>query len=204
MIYPFSNEYKIILGSASPRRKQLLEGLGLEFSVWATNADESFDAELPPELIAMNLSAVKARTFDGMIAEDPGLLVITADTIVSLEGQILNKPAGKEEAREMLHLLSGKSHQVITGVTLTSRGYTKTFSETTEVHFLPLDPPMIDYYIDHFQPFDKAGGYGIQEWIGFAGVAGISGCYYNVMGLPLAHLFGVLREFYEEHPVKKL
>jgi len=184
--------YRLILGSKSPRRQELLKSLGQHFEVRVKPVDESFPSELPVEDLAEFISRKKAEAFNDLADDE---LVITSDTVVVCEGKALAKAADTREASEMLQLLSGKTHQVITGVCLKTKNQTISFSETTDVHFDVLKPEEISHYIDNYQPFDKAGAYGIQEWIGMIGIKGIEGDYYNVMGLPLHKLYKELQHF---------
>lgn len=176
-------EKKLILASKSPRRYELLKGLGLDFEVRAKDTPEDFPADMPVEQVAGYLSEIKARAFTAEILDDE--IVLTSDTVVILEGQILGKPANKQEAEEMLRSLSGKEHQVITGITLYSKDKTVTRQDMAKVTFKVLSDEEIDFYIDNFLPFDKAGAYGIQEWIGYIGVQKMEGSFYSVMGLPV-------------------
>ena len=181
-------KYDIILASASPRRKQLLEELGIPFKVQSKNVDESFPAELKPDEVAAYLSTLKAKAFlDDEFNERT--LIITADTIVTIDGKILGKPTDREDAIQILKQLSGKKHQVITGVTLRSKYKQTIFSVITDVYFKQLSNEEIEFYVDTFQPYDKAGAYGIQEWIGHAAIEKIEGSYFNVMGLPTHRLY---------------
>ena len=186
--------YEIILASASPRRRQLLQELGVQFSVQPRDVTEHFDDSLSPQQVAEHLSELKALAFAEEELNDK-TIVITADTVVTLDGAILGKPKGVAEAKEMLRTLSGRSHQVITGVTLRSVAKMRTFSVSTNVFFKELSEDEIDYYVTVFQPFDKAGAYGIQEWIGHAAVEHIEGSYFNVMGLPVHRLYEELVVF---------
>ena len=195
---------KIVLASNSPRRKELMSGLGLEYEVRTVpGLDESYSDGLPMEEIPQYISRKKAAAYP--LAADE--LLITADTIVWLDGEVLGKPADEEEARRMLRKLSGKTHQVVTGVTLSfineeiknkneaSSLIRHSFSSVSQVTFAPLTDAEIDYYVTHYHPLDKAGAYGIQEWIGFIGVTRIEGSYFNVMGLPVQRLYEELRRF---------
>ena len=189
---------KIVLASNSPRRRELLRGLGVSFEVRVQeNIDETYPQNMPAEQIPLYISRHKAEAYD--VADNE--LLITADTIVTLDGEIMGKPHSEGEAHEMLQRLSGRTHEVITGVTL--RGHVVesiskescdvySFSTVTKVTFATLTPKQIDYYVANFHPLDKAGAYGIQEWIGYVGVIGIEGSYYNVMGLPIQRLATVL------------
>lgn len=183
----------IILGSKSPRRKELLAGLGVEFSVVDIDADESYPAELQGGDIPIYISRAKADAYKAHLQGDE--LLITADTIVWIGGRVLGKPADEAEAKEMIRLLSGNTHQVFTGVTLTlADGTQRSFVDTTHVVFRELTDEEIDYYVSHFRPLDKAGAYGIQEWIGYAACTRLEGSYFNVMGLPTEPLYEALRK----------
>ncbi|MCD8260749.1 MAG: Maf-like protein [Bacteroides sp.] len=180
--------YKIILASNSPRRKELLAGLGIEYIVQTLpDIDESFPEGLPPEEIPLYIARKKAAAYRNQMQEDE--LIITADTIVWLDGEVLGKPTGKEDAVAMLEKLSDKKHQVITGVCLTTTHTQRTFATVTDVEFDTLSQEEILYYVEQYLPLDKAGAYGIQEWIGIIGVRSISGSYFNVMGLPIQKLY---------------
>ena len=188
------NNKRIILASGSPRRKELMKGLGLDFEVrLVAGIDESFPEGLTGEEIARTISRKKADAYRATLADDE--LLITADTIVYLDGTVLGKPHDEDNARRMLHLLSGRTHQVITGVTLMTTGRTRTFDSVSHVTFSPLTDEEIDHYVREFRPLDKAGAYGIQEWIGFIGVERIEGSYFNVMGLPVQRLYRELKTF---------
>lgn len=187
--------YQLILASQSPRRKELLEGLGIPFCVRVIEGiDESFPEDLPIEGIPVYISKQKASVYAKCIAEDE--VVLTADTVVVCQGQVLGKPKDEDDARRMLNLLSGRTHEVITGVTVKTREEEKSFSVVTEVQFKSLTPQEIDFYIRRFKPFDKAGAYGIQEWIGYIGVISIHGSYFNVMGLPVQRIYEELKTFF--------
>ncbi|MBP5513230.1 MAG: septum formation protein Maf [Bacteroidaceae bacterium] len=186
--------YKIVLASASPRRKELLKGLGLDFEVrLLPGIDESYPEGLGGEEIAQTISQKKANAYKATIADDE--VLITADTIVWLDGQVLGKPHDEEEAKCMLQVLRGRTHQVITGVTLLTREKQRTFAVISDVTFDNLSDEEILYYVQNFHPMDKAGAYGIQEWIGFVGVERIEGSYFNVMGLPVQRLYKELKQF---------
>ena len=189
------NKYKIILASGSPRRRELLEGLGLSFTVKCIDGiDESYPESLPAEETALFIAKKKSEAYKGLT--DSGHLIITADTVVVCNDMVLGKPSNKNEAQKMLNMLSGKTHQVITGVTLATKEKTViSFSVSTDVRFTTLDKKEIEYYVDKYRPLDKAGAYGIQEWIGYVGVEYISGSYYNVMGLPIQRLYQELKKF---------
>ncbi len=185
--------YQIVLGSASPRRKELLAGLGFEFDVQTIDVDESYPNYLRGVRIPMYLAEKKADALQHKLTDNS--LLITADTIVLLEEQVLGKPNDKEEARRMLKRLSGKNHLVITGVCISSANRRRTFNAVSEVRFSILKDNEINHYLDTFAPYDKAGSYGIQEWIGYIGVEQINGSFYNVMGLPVQRLFCELKKW---------
>lgn len=193
-------KYSVVLASNSPRRKELLSGLGVNFSVKTLpDVDESFPDTLKGEDIPLFIARKKADAYKVLFSsvtsnevEEP-LLVITADTIVWLEDEVLGKPANATEARAMLSKLSGKKHQVITGVCLTTASWQKSFAAVSEVQFSSLTEEEMDYYIQNYCPYDKAGAYGVQEWIGFIGVESIQGSYFNVMGLPIQRLYRELK-----------
>lgn len=183
---------KIILASASPRRKELLAGLDIDFEVrLLPGIDESYPANLPTGKIAEYIACEKAAAYNGEIGDDEVLL--TADTIVVVDAKVLGKPVDADDARRMLGMISGKTHQVITGVCLSTREKTHSFSVETDVTFKILENDEIDYYIENYKPFDKAGAYGIQEWIGYIGVESIKGSYFNVMGLPVQRIYKELK-----------
>ena len=183
---------KIILASNSPRRRELLSGLGLEFEVRTLQGiDESYPGNLVDEDIPKHISAQKAAAYLPTLADDE--LLITADTIVYLDRKVLGKPKDADTAKEMLRQLSGKTHEVITGVTIATKDRQKTFAVTSQVTFANLTDEEIDYYIVNYHPFDKAGAYGIQEWIGYIGVTRLEGSYFNVMGLPIQRLYTELK-----------
>ena len=189
--------YRIILASNSPRRKELLAGLDIDFEVRVISGiDEHYPDTLAVYDIAEYISLKKAETYRQTMADDE--LVITADTIVVCGNEVMGKPQDDTDARRMLHALSGRTHQVITGVTLTTQMTQKSFSVTTEVTFKQLTDSEIDYYIETYHPSDKAGAYGIQEWIGYIGVVGLHGSYYNVMGLPVQRIYEALRVIADE------
>jgi len=185
-------DYQLILASASPRRKELLAGLNIPFEVRLIDGiDETYPPELPTDEVPLYISQKKAAAYKANIS--PHTIVLTADTVVVCNEQILGKPIDEADARRMLQMLSGKTHRVITGVTLLVEGNSKSFSVATDVSFKPLSATEIDYYIRTFKPFDKAGAYGIQEWIGYIGVTAINGSYFNVMGLPVQRIYEELR-----------
>jgi septum formation protein len=186
------NKYNIILASASPRRRELLSGLGVSFeTLCLPGIDESFPDSLPANEVAEYISVKKAEAYKQQMQTNQ--LIITADTVVVSENRILGKPHSRENAVEMLRFLSGKTHHVITGVTILTTDKQKTFSVSTDVTFADITDEEIYYYIDRYQPMDKAGAYGIQEWIGFIAVESISGSYFNVMGLPIQRLYQELK-----------
>jgi len=184
----------IILGSKSPRRKYLLEMLNIPFKVQAKEIDEDYPEHLHKEEIPVYLSEKKAKAYEPGFFQDNTIL-ITADTIVWLEDHVLGKPADKEDAQTTLRALSGKKHQVITGVCFRSKDKRKSFWVSTDVYFKDLSDEEINYYIEHYKPFDKAGAYAIQEWIGYIGIDRIDGSFYNVMGLPVKALYDELLIF---------
>jgi septum formation protein len=186
-------KYKLILASKSPRRQFLLKDLGLGFEVHTKEVDESFPDHLQAQDIPLYLCRKKADAFDAELEENS--IVITADTVVWINGQVLNKPENYEDAVRMLTLLSGKMHEVYTGVCLKSKNKTKAFYSLTKVYFKTLSSEEIDYYIRNYNPYDKAGAYGAQEWIGYIAVERIEGSYFNVMGLPLKELYEELLTF---------
>jgi septum formation protein len=184
---------KIILASQSPRRKQLLADMGLQFEVIIKPTDESFSEDLKLQEVALHIARQKAAAFDHKI--DNNTIVITADTIVCINNMILNKPIDRADAVRILQLLSGNKHTVITAVCLFSNEKEKEFFVATDVYFRTLSLEQINYYLDNYKPYDKAGSYGIQEWIGFIGLEKIVGSYHNVMGLPTAELYQELLAF---------
>lgn len=189
-----AKDYKIILASNSPRRKELLAGIDVQFEVRVIqDIDESYPADLPTKDIAEYISHKKAAVYQQQMAPDE--LIITADTIVVLGNEVMGKPHDEADARRMLRELSGRTHQVITGVTLTTIQKQVSFSVETDVTFKQLSDSEIGYYVSHYKPFDKAGAYGIQEWIGHIGVTALQGSYFNVMGLPVQRIYEALRQF---------
>lgn len=187
-------EYNIILASKSPRRQELLKGIGLKFSVLTKDVDESFSRNISVFDVAPYLSIKKARSFEETELPE-NYMIIAADTVVIANDMILGKPKDEDDARNMLRLLSGKKHSVVTGVTIRTKEKTKTFSATSKVSFDILDDEDIEYYVNSFKPFDKAGSYGIQEWIGYIAVNSVEGSYFNVMGLPTQKLYQMLKCF---------
>lgn len=191
MLLDLLKQYNVVLASNSPRRRELLADLGIDFEVRTINGiDESYPAQLPVLEIAEYISRKKAEAYRAEMASDE--LIITADTVVILGNEVLGKPHDADDARRMLRALSGKTHKVVTGVTIVTEGAMRSFSAVTDVEFAPLSDEDIDYYVDNYRPLDKAGAYGIQEWIGCMGVRHISGSFYNVMGLPLHRLYNEL------------
>lgn len=190
----FIPPYKIVLASNSPRRKELLSGIDLPYEIRTLpHIDESYPETLPHEEVAAYLARKKASAYLPALKENE--LLITADTIVLLDGMILGKPIDQDEAKEMLHTLSGKTHRVITGVCFTSEHKQISFSDIAYVTFGRLSAEEIDYYISNYSPMDKAGAYGVQEWIGYVAVEKIDGSYFNVMGLPIFKVFQELKRF---------
>lgn len=186
-------KYKIILCSNSPRRRELLSGLGVNFEVRVIDGiDESYNNNNSCEEIAEEISVKKADAYLKTIGDNE--LIITADTIVYNNGEVLGKPHTREEAIDMLSAISGKTHKVVTGVCIASKNKKKIFSVSTNVKFSSLEMEEILFYIDNYSPYDKAGAYGIQEWIGYIGVEGIEGSYFNVMGLPIQRLYSELKK----------
>ncbi len=190
---------KLILSSNSPRRKELLAGLNIPFEVRVVKGiDESFPNDLPTDEIAEFVSKKKAAAY--AVAEDE--IVITADTIVVLDGEVLGKPRDLDDAAAMLRRLSCRTHRVITGVTLKNQVKQTSFSVVSEVTFKSLSDDEISYYVHRYQPLDKAGAYGIQEWIGYVGVTSLSGSYFNVVGFPVQRIYEVLsKEFGVKSPM---
>lgn len=188
------SKYKIILGSNSPRRKELLSGLDIKFSVKVIpGLEENYPETLDPQEIPVFLSKQKAEAY--LSSLDDTMLLITADTIVWNGNAVIGKPKNRAEAIQMLRSLSGHEHHVVTGVCLTTMKKQMTFSVISSVRFASLNDEEIIYYVDKYKPFDKAGAYGIQEWIGYVGVESISGSFYNVMGLPVQRLYQELKTF---------
>lgn len=186
--------WKIILASNSPRRKELLAGLNLQFEVRVLqDIDESYPHDLPTLKIAEFISKKKADAYVETMADDE--LVITADTVVILGDEVMGKPHDEADAKRMLGELSGRTHQVATGVTLSTKERQMSFSVVTDVTFKQLSADEIDYYIRTYHPMDKAGAYGIQEWIGYIGVTALKGSYFNVMGLPVQRIYEALKTF---------
>ena len=181
-------KYKVILASGSPRRRELMAGLGVNYEVRILpDVDESYPHTLQGEEIPLYIAKEKADAYIPMMQPDE--LIITADTIVWLDGKVLGKPRDREDALQMLRTMSGRTHEVFTGVCITTTAWERSFTAQTEVRFATLSEDEIIYYVDNFKPMDKAGAYGVQEWIGFIGVENISGSYYNIMGLPVQKLY---------------
>lgn len=188
------NKYEIVLASNSPRRKELLQRMGVNFKVRTLfGIDESYPDSLRGENIVCYISRNKAKAYQSSMA--PNELLITADTIVYVDGEVMGKPKNAEQAKEMLHKLSGKTHQVITGVTIVTAKRTENFGVTSQVKFTNITDEEINFYVDNYLPFDKAGAYGIQEWIGIVAVEEIKGSYFNVVGLPVQRLYQKLKTF---------
>jgi len=185
--------YRIILGSQSPRRQSLLKELGLRYDVLVLDVEEIFPGDLAAEKVPLYLAELKSEAYKEKLKENE--IIITADTTVILDSKVINKPVDRDDALNMLRQLSGQKHTVVTGVVVLSKSKKTDFSEKTDVYFKPLTEEEINYYVNHYSPFDKAGSYGIQEWLGYIGIEKIDGCYYNVMGLPLSRLYKVLSAF---------
>ena len=182
----------IVLASKSPRRQSLVEEMGFPFEVRIKEVEENYPADIPVEQVPVYLAELKSAPL--LSSLKVGEILLTSDTVVIHNDTILGKPKDKADAQRMLQILSGTSHKVVTGVCLTSNSHSVSFAETTIVHFSTLTEREINYYIEKYQPFDKAGSYGIQEWIGAIGIHKIEGCYYNVMGLPVNKIYSVLRD----------
>ena len=187
-------KYHIILASKSPRRQELLRGMGVDFEILTKETPEDYPNDLPLDEVPKYLSLQKSLAFNDV--ELPAdYLLITSDTVVICDGEILGKPKDRGDAARMLQLLSGKTHHVVTGVTVRSAEKTESFAVRSNVTFAQLDADEINYYIEHCKPYDKAGAYGIQEWIGYVGISGLEGSFYNVMGLPTRKLYQCLKMF---------
>ena len=183
----------IILASKSPRRQELLKGLDLSFEIRTKDVEETYPPTIEAKDVPAFLAEKKANAFNENLADHE--IIITSDTIVICDDQILEKPQSAEEAKAMIRQLSGNTHTVVTGVCVQSKTKTEIFSDATRVKFARLDPSEIDYYVTQYQPFDKAGAYGVQEWIGYIGIERLEGSYYTVMGLPVHKLYTVLKSF---------
>lgn len=188
------SKYKIILASNSPRRKELLSGLDIAYEIKTLpDIDESYPDNLHGEDIAIYIAKEKANAYKACM--DGNTLLITADTIVLLEGKVYGKPLDEEDAKQMLRDLSGKMHLVVTGVCITTKEKQRAFGVSSEVRFARLEEDEIEYYVTKYKPLDKAGAYGVQEWIGYIAVEYISGSYFNIMGLPIQRLYQELKKF---------
>lgn len=185
--------YRLLLASQSPRRQELLTLLGFSFTVVSSGTEELYPKDLPAAQIAPFLSELKALEYGGL---EDGELLLTADTIVVQKDRILEKPLDRTHAKEMLSLLSGSSHQVYTSFTLRSQETCRTYTDLATVHFDTFSPKEIEYYISRYKPFDKAGSYGIQEWLGMSKVTGIEGSYYTIMGLPTHLVYSHLSPYF--------
>lgn len=183
----------LILASQSPRRRALMSECGFMPELVSIDVDESYPTDLPADQVASYLSNLKSEAYPNEISK--GEVLITADTVVIIDGEVLGKPADREEAIAMISRLSNAQHSVITGVTLRSAESVKTFSSTSKVYFAELSREQIEYYVDNYSPYDKAGSYGIQEWIGYVAIERIDGSFYNVMGLPIQRLYSELSAF---------
>ena len=183
---------KIILASKSPRRRQLLEMAEIDFDIISLDTDESYPSDLPIAQIPAFIAQHKALPIG---AQYPERLVLSADTIVVLDDKIIGKPKDRQDAIDILTQLSGRTHEVITGVWMQLNGISRSFSDQTKVEFHTISPAQIEFYIDKYQPFDKAGAYAIQEWIGAIAIKRIEGCFYNVMGLPISKVVNELNQF---------
>lgn len=185
---------RIILGSGSPRRRELLAGLDVEFTVDTGNTfEESVPQGADPHEVPLLMSLGKSQGFHRPLEQDE--LLITADTVVILDGKVLGKPHGREDAIRMLGMLAGRTHEVVSAVTFRDATREQSFTDSTFVHIDPLSEEEITYYIDTYRPFDKAGSYGVQEWLGFAAIGRIEGSFYNVMGFPVSRVWKLLQEF---------
>jgi septum formation protein len=183
---------EIILASQSPRRKQLLEWAEIDFEIMVADTDESFPENLPVEEVAIHIATEKAKAVE---AKAIGKLVIAADTIVVLKNEIINKPVDRNDAISILNKLSGSHHKVITGVVILQGDKMISFADTTDVEFHSLTQSQIEFYVDKYRPYDKAGAYAIQEWVGVVGIKCINGDFYNVMGLPVSRVVKALESF---------
>lgn len=186
--------YQLILASHSPRRRQLLAGCDLKFELAESyEVEEIYPHDLPADEVPLYLAGLKSKGYPAQLGEQD--ILLTADTVVIVGGEILGKPSDADDAVRMLRKLSGRTHRVVTGVVLRSARRTESFSVASSVTFRPLDEEEIGYYVEHYRPMDKAGSYGIQEWIGYVGIESIEGSFYNVMGLPVQRLYTALSDF---------
>jgi septum formation protein len=191
MIAPPIHPWRLVLASASPRRRQLLQGLDLPVELTSTDVDETPPSHLPDNQVAEHLAVKKANAFSGVLAPDQ--VLVTADTTVLVDGHLLNKPVDDADAQRMLRMLSGRAHRVVTGVCLRTATATRSFADTAIVHFRELSDAEIAYYVERHRPLDKAGAYGVQDWIGYTAVDRIEGSFYTVMGLPMHRVYAELR-----------
>ena len=192
-------DYDVVLASASPRRRELLSATGIKYRLAQKfECEESYPATLPAEEVAPYLSALKSHAYPEALGYNE--LLITADTVVILGSDVLGKPKDEAEAREILRRLSGNDHYVVTGVTLRMQGMERTFASHSRVRFAELSDEQIEYYVSTYKPMDKAGAYGIQEWIGYVGIESLEGSFYNVMGLPVQRLCRELEALIEALP----
>lgn len=194
LLHDTLKNYRLILASQSPRRRQLLADCGLEYELAERyEVEEVFPATMDADEVPVYLSRLKSEGYPAELSEND--ILLTADTVVVVDNKILGKPADEVEAREMLRTLSARAHRVTTGVTLRSRDRVESFAVQSDVYFRALTDEEIDYYVTHYRPMDKAGSYGIQEWIGYVGIERIDGSFYNVMGLPVQRVYAALAEF---------
>lgn len=191
-IPPPIHPWRLVLTSASPRRRHLLHGLDLPVEITRVDIDETPPPGMPPEEVAEHLARMKAGAWTGQLAEDQ--VLVTADTTVIVQGTLLNKPEDAEDAARMLGMLAGREHLVVTGVCLRTSRELRSFSDTARVRFRPLAPEETAYYVERYSPLDKAGAYGVQDWIGYTAVEHIDGSFYTVMGLPLHRVYAALKE----------
>lgn len=193
MLADLIKDYQVVLVSQSPRRRELLKGLEVDFVATSVDADETYPSHLQGADVPCYITKAKADAYKPLL--NANTLAITADTVVCIDGEILGKPASRTDAINMLRTLSGKKHEVITAVCLFTQQKERLFSATSEVYFTQLSDEEIEHYIDTYQPYDKAGSYGVQEWIGYIGIEKMVGSYYNVMGLPIQKLYHELVDF---------
>lgn len=193
-----ADNIEIILASGSPRRRELMMGMGIPFRVAESySIDEVYPADLSPHEVPLFLAELKSKTYPMVLVDNQ--ILITADTVVVHDARVIGKPKNREESVEILSALSGSTHEVTTGLMIRNHSAQKTLSDTAKVTFGNLTPEEIGFYVDHFRPYDKAGAYGIQEWIGYIGIERIEGSFYNVMGLPTRLLYTGLYEFIKTH-----